>query len=60
MKSSALGRKRSALERIEKQYAVFKSSNQDKVKNGKTIRSYDAECKRFEFEIERLKDKLHV
>lgn len=60
MKSSALGRKKRALELIEKQYTAFKTANQDKVKNGKTIRSFDSECKRFEFEIGRLKYKLHV
>ena len=60
MKSNLLGRRRSALERLEKQYAVFKSSNKDKVKNGKVIRSYEAECKRFESEIETLKERVRV
>lgn len=60
MKSSALGRKKRALELIEKQYTAFKTANQDKVKNGKTIRPFDSECKRFEFEIGRLKDKLRM
>lgn len=60
MKSSTLGRKRNALERLEKQFEIFKKGNQDKIKNGKTIRSYDAECKRFEYEISVLKERLHM
>lgn len=68
MKGSRLGRRRAALERLEKHYAEFKAAGKDKeprtsTRNGK-IHAHKAvdfkvECERMEIEIRTLKSRIN-
>ncbi len=67
-KGGLLGRRRSALERLERTYSDFKSAGVNKeswvtTRHGKSHthkgRTYDEECKRLEEEIKILKHKIN-
>lgn len=62
-------RLKSALERLEASYNKFREAGEDKkpyssTRNGKVVyhkgRSYDEECKRMKYEIERLKFHINL
>ena len=57
-KGNATLRRKDALKRLEAQYAKFTSSDSPKMKNGKEVRSHEAEVSRMEAEMAILKTRI--
>ena len=55
-------RQKTALKKLEEQYVKFKEAKQDKTitsRGRNLVRSYAAECKRMEQEIQNIKNNLN-
>lgn len=55
-------RQKTALKKLEEQYVKFKEAKQDKTitsRGRNLVRSYSAECKRLEQEIQNIKNNLN-
>ena len=57
-KGNATLRRKDALKRLEAQLVKFNNSDLPKMKNGKEIRSHEAEVSRMETEIATLKTRI--